>query len=337
MESKGLQGDERGLAVLGRRRDVQLSTSRRSASRPSRQAASTPRYRDVDVAELTDFYRFAGVRFGGRATGRNLLEWPMGRFTEHRGNGEVTVTPPGSVDMMGPSLDAVRAADPTTRVTTGVRSFRCRSRRTFRLAARFVHVRTVDCRLHRWPLRDGEDLGVVRGATAWGDESNVRFHVTSADWQESDQVLAGILTDFGSKTGAVAFGGRGEFDGALTGPFRSPRVEGLFSGEDMRAWDTLWGDGSAHIVIENSYVTVKDGLIRKGDSENPRRRALLAGVSAQGRRRGDRRALPRDGPRSRQPASCVRARRLAGVRPVERRVPSHRQLRNASRLRRDDD
>jgi hypothetical protein len=54
----------------------------------------------------------------------------------------------------------------------------------------------------------------------------------------------------------VAFGGRGEFDGGLTGPFRSPRVEGRFTGEDMRAWDTLWGDGSAHIVVENSYVTV---------------------------------------------------------------------------------
>ena len=39
------------------------------------------------------------------------------------------------------------------------------------------------------------------------------FHVTSGDWQESDQVLAGILTDFGSRTGSVTFGGRGEFDG----------------------------------------------------------------------------------------------------------------------------
>jgi len=36
----------------------------------------------------------------------------------------------------------------------------------------------------------------------------------------------------------------------MTGPFRRPRVEGLFSGEDIRAWDTLWGGGSANIVVD---------------------------------------------------------------------------------------
>ena len=33
------------------------------------------------------------------------------------------------------------------------------------------------------------------------------------------------MTDFGAPTGPVAFGGRGEFDGVMLGPFRSPRVE----------------------------------------------------------------------------------------------------------------
>ena len=63
------------------------------------------------------------------------------------------------------------------------------------------------------------------------------------------------------------FGGRGEFDGDMTGPMRRPRVEGRFSGEDMRAWDTNWGTGDAHITVENSYLTVGDGVIRDGDSE----------------------------------------------------------------------
>ena len=53
----------------------------------------------------------------------------------------------------------------------------------------------------------------------------------------------------------------------MTGSFSKPRVEGLFTGEDMRAWDTIWGDGGAHIVVENSYVTVADGVVRKGDSD----------------------------------------------------------------------
>ena len=39
----------------------------------------------------------------------------------------------------------------------------------------------------------------------------------------------------GLPTGVVTFGGRGEFDGEMTGAFRRPRVEGTFSGEDLRA------------------------------------------------------------------------------------------------------
>ena len=41
------------------------------------------------------------------------------------------------------------------------------------------------------------------GSTAWGDRSRLAFHVTSSDWQESDQLLAGIITDFGSPASAV--------------------------------------------------------------------------------------------------------------------------------------
>src|SRR5207247_6390835 len=82
-----------------------------------------------------------------------------------------------------------------------------------------------------------------------------------------DRVLAGIITDFGSPTGPVAFGGRGGFDGVMTGPFRRPRVEGDFTGENLRAWDTNWGDGAAHIVVENSYVNVTGGVVRRAGSE----------------------------------------------------------------------
>ena len=41
------------------------------------------------------------------------------------------------------------------------------------------------------------------GRTLWsGDQAAFHFHVVSGDWQESDEVLAGILTDFGSRTNA---------------------------------------------------------------------------------------------------------------------------------------
>ena len=53
------------------------------------------------------------------------------------------------------------------------------------------------------------------GRTAYGQRSRIPFHVTSLDWQESDRVLAGIMTTFGSPTGAVPIGGYGEFDGVM--------------------------------------------------------------------------------------------------------------------------
>ena len=106
------------------------------------------------------------------------------------------------------------------------------------------------------------------GRTSWGADSRFAFHVTSRDWQESDQVLAGLIRDFGSPSDAVvAIGGRGEFDGVMTGPFRRARVEGTFTGDDLRAWDTTWGTGSAHIVYDNDYISVSNGVIRRGDSE----------------------------------------------------------------------
>ena len=40
------------------------------------------------------------------------------------------------------------------------------------------------------------------GRTAWGDDSRIPFQVTSADLQESDRVLAGMMTAFGAPTNA---------------------------------------------------------------------------------------------------------------------------------------
>jgi translocation and assembly module TamB len=53
----------------------------------------------------------------------------------------------------------------------------------------------------------------------------------------------------------------------MTGAFRRPRVEGVFTGEDLRAFDTLWGAGTARIVVENRYVNVSESIVRLGESE----------------------------------------------------------------------
>jgi hypothetical protein len=220
------------------------------------------RYKNVDVAEMSDFYNLRGVRFAGRAAGENVLEWPLGKFSRHRDEGRFTVEMPDGARPMsaaGPS-DAAAALEwgpfgpvslPAHVPVAGDATYRFDAEHIEAEGGRFVTERTNV---------------VFEGATDWGERSAFRFRVASDDWQESDQILAGILTNFGSRTGAVAFGGRGTFEGTMSGPFRRPRVEGRFVGSDLRAWDTRWGAGSAHIVVENGYVTVADGVVRDGES-----------------------------------------------------------------------
>ena len=118
---------------------------------------------------------------------------------------------------------------------------------------------------------------------------------SSGDWQESDEVLAGILTDFGSRTGAghlrrprrvrrrddrpdPAAARRGNLSAART------CAPGTRSGATVRA----------HIVVENNYVDVAaTASIRDQALGDSRRRTVFARLSAPRRRRGDQRALPR--------------------------------------------
>jgi hypothetical protein len=217
----------------------------------------------MDLAQLTDFQELPGQRFAGSAVWRNVLEWPLGQFAQHRGEGRVTVTPPPGVTVMSASLaEAEHVAERPGRVPPPPLP---------------KHIPIAGDLAYRYGPDDvAIDSGVFvtershvtfDGATAWGGRSNLHFHVASSDWQESDQVLVGIMNDFGSHAGAVAFGGRGEFDGVMTGAFRQPRVEGTFSGDGLRAWDTTWGQATTRLVVENSYVTITDGFVKLGDSE----------------------------------------------------------------------
>ena len=105
------------------------------------------------------------------------------------------------------------------------------------------------------------------GRTAWGDNSRIPFHVTSTDLQESDRVLAGMMTAFGAPTKPITVGGTAEFSGVMTESLNRPRVEGHFVAEDMRAFDVNWGEGEAGLVIQNSYVDVTAGRMQKDGGE----------------------------------------------------------------------
>ena len=228
-------------------------------------------YENADLAGFTDFQNWRGLRFAGSMSGHNVLEWPTGRFVDRRDEGSATIVPPPGVEPMTPRADDETGAAPGSiegpaewgpfapvPLPTHVG-----------IAARFAYRFTAEG-IELDPSYFATDRTHVtfEGNTAWGGQSRFAFHVTSRDWQESDQVLAGLIRDFGSSSDAVVpIGGRGEFDGVMTGPFRRARVEGTFTGEELRAWDTTWGAASGRVVYEDDYIALANGIVRRGDSE----------------------------------------------------------------------
>jgi TamB, inner membrane protein subunit of TAM complex len=224
-------------------------------------------YRDVDVFVVSDVMALDGIRPVGRASGRNLLEWPLGRFALRKGEGRILVTPPDGTGVLGRRVPPERVADagpaasgpfnPDPRVLGHVPI-------GGELAYRFDPAGLVIDEGH---MATPSTFVSFSGRTAFGDDSEIPFHVTSADWQESDRVLAGIMTAFGSRTNAVPVGGYGEFDGIMRKSFRSPRIEGRFTGHRMRAWDVVWGRATGDLVIEDAYVMLGRAVVTEGDSE----------------------------------------------------------------------
>jgi translocation-and-assembly-module (TAM) inner membrane subunit TamB-like protein len=225
-------------------------------------------YHDVDLPQLTDFLETKGLRLGGRLTGRSHLTWDLGQWGERRGDGEVFAAPPAGVTPMTRALDdqavareaglSVEAGPFDPHASLGYLPIG--GHVTYTLDPEWI---TLGPSAVATPKTYVE----FEGGTAYGERSRIPFHVTSLDWQESDRVLAGIMTAFGAPTGAVPVGGAGQFDGVMLLAFTKPRIEGTFSGEHMRAWDTVWGRGTAKLVIENSYVIISESVITDGSSE----------------------------------------------------------------------
>lgn len=240
---------------------------------PSRSNQPTPavwnvEYHDVDLVQLTDFLETQGIRLAGSLSGRNRLQWTLGHWADKRGDGEAIARPPAGIDTMtrelSPAIVAARAALPPEAGPFNPHA----PLGHLPVAGRVGY--TIDpggITLDRSWTATPKTYVEFQGRTAFGERSRIPFHVTSVDWQDSDRVLAGIMTAFGSPTGAVPLGGVGEFDGVMLNSFSRPRIEGRFTGDHMRAWDVVWGRGAADVVIENGYVFVTDGRITRGESE----------------------------------------------------------------------
>ena len=232
------------------------------ASEPG-QAAFDVRYAGIGLAPLAQALEVRGIRPTGRASGRNLLEWPVGRFADFAGEGVVRLAPPAAVRLAGPEPDPGAAAGVARRrdqppdLTTW----------TFPLGGRLEYRATGEgLELGDAYLATPSTHIAFGGRTAWGADTRVTFDVTSANWQESDRLMAAVMTAAGTPTGTFAVDGHGTLDGVLLGDLASPRVEATFAGEDVRAWNVEWGTGRGEFVVEDSYLDVIDGDFRRGDS-----------------------------------------------------------------------
>lgn len=226
------------------------------------------KYQQVDLVQLTDFLQTEGIRLAGRATGQNRLEWPIGGWARLRGSGEVRVQPPAGVIPMGRQLSAEQIAAQAA-LPQEAGPFNPRQPLGYVPIAGHVVYRLDPewITLGRSWVATPKTYVEFDGRTAYYKRSSIPFHVTSVDWQEADRVFSGILTAFGSPTGAVPIGGHGEFSGVLLGAFTDPRIEGTFTGDRMRAFDVVWGRASADVVIEDSYAHVSRSSLIAGDSE----------------------------------------------------------------------
>ena len=225
-------------------------------------------YEGIDLTQFTDFLETRGIRLAGRATGQNVLEWRLGAFRDRTGGGTITATPPAGITSMSRELNEsqvmaaeARALDFTPFSNhTPIDPVALNGSITYAYSGNNVTVASGEVAT--------EDTFIsFSGETTFdGERSRLPFHVTSANWQESDRFLVGLMTAFGSPTRAVEFDGAGEFDGVMLGAFRRPRIEGRFRGRAMQAFDVVWGDADGEVVVENAYANVKDVVVRRGSS-----------------------------------------------------------------------
>jgi len=220
---------------------------------------------DVDDASVSSLARLMDLK-GLQPTGRlshahAKMAWPSGRFhSDVEGHVELEVAPPEGETLAGVALHPI-GPEPLRQLP-------------------YVE---FDPKVPLGPLAsggqiafdfDGQGLSfddswaattttyfAFHGRTEYGENSTIPFHVTSLDWQQSDRLLAAVMTAAGSDTGAVELGGRGTFDGVLTRSFKDPHIAGKFAGDAIEAFRVTWGRVTGDAVIDNRYIDVTNAVI----------------------------------------------------------------------------
>jgi len=211
-------------------------------------------YQNLDLSQINRLVNLKSLELAGRADGSLSLQWPSGKLASGRqGHGHTLVRPPGNVPIAAALLPEVPRpilAEPQPFASS-------------RPLTPLVVSADVEYTLDPggWEFEDSWAATPFthvqfKGRLARDLSSNFPFHVTSHDWQESDRVLARIMTAVAGPTGAIEVGGRGTFDGVMTGSFSAPRIAGHLKGDSTRVWDVVWGGADAEVVIEGGYVQI---------------------------------------------------------------------------------
>jgi translocation and assembly module TamB len=223
-------------------------------------------YRNVDLTVLSDFFELMGIRLAGRGSGHNLMKWPSGRFRDRTWTGKVTADPPAGTTLMTRNmpLDELKQRAPRNQNPGAFSPHLPKGpvpiggTVTYSLSPEWIEIGPSQ-------IATPTTYVEIEGRTAYGERSQLPFHVTSSDWQDSDRLFAGMLTAFGSTTKVIPVDGYGTFDGTMFNEFRRPRIEGMFAGEDIRAFDVTWGSVKGDAVIENSYANVTNVMVSSSD------------------------------------------------------------------------
>ena len=253
---------ESRMGFSGGELDLNYRFAPLGASTPAHQRLDA-RYKGVDVAAVSRVVGLEGMEVAGRADGRHLLDFPSGRFDLRTGDGDIVISAPDGRRMQGRELIDLTGAAPASALPLD------RDAPLGRLpVVADLHYAYQGGRIEvaRSYAATPETYVEFSGRTEALESSSFDFHVTSRDWQESDRLLAGIMTAAGARTRPVAVGGSGTFDGTMTGRFRTPRIEGQFAGRNLRGWGVTWGTARTALVVENSYVDIADAEIDKGDA-----------------------------------------------------------------------
>ncbi len=222
-------------------------------------ATFTADYQDVSLPAFSQRFDFGGLDPRGRLTGSASMRWPNGRFGEGlTGEGETTIRAPAGVRLTGATLpDEPYIRPPTVTPFDGASPlgpFPTGGELRYRFDGSGIEFEDS------WAATP--TTYIAFSGRSGGGDADIAFQATSREWQESDRLLAAVLTSRGSPTRAIEVGGRGTFDGRMTGPFARPRVTGRFVSEALRAWDVEWGDATGALVVEGGFVEISDGFVR---------------------------------------------------------------------------